>query len=290
MELRVLQYFITIAAEGNITKASQILHMSQPTLSKQLRDLEDELGIQLFDRGNRGMTLTPGGEYFLGKVKDIISLLDGTLANLRTQDTLTGELHIGTNESPKLKELTAIFAEIEKDHPDTQLHLHGLRMEDAFEQLDKGLLDFVLSVGLVKTERYEHIRLPWMDQAAIILPKDHPLAQKDTIKASDLEGLPLIVFGQKEAYHDLSNWFGKSIDQLHIVGSFNIPSIGIQMTLSGLGLAFSLSDLPLPEELVSRPLKPLATPALRLIWKKDHTLSDLAQAFLQRIKDLPTMD
>lgn len=285
MELRVLRYFVAVANERNITRAAESLHISQPTLSKQLMDLEDEIDLTLFMRGNRTITLTEDGEYFLQKAREIIALVDNTVANLHTHEQLSGELYIGANETPQLKHLAQIFKTIHQENPDTKLHLEGMITDLAFERLDKGLLDFVVSVGLVNTDKYQQLRLPWTDKATLIMPNNHPLSTNQTITGSDLDAYPLIAFGQEYSYQDLANWMGTSIDRLNFVGSFNVPSVGIQMTQSGLGIAFSLEGFPLPDDLVSRPLEPAAEPSLRLIWKKDQVLSPLAQEFLTRIQE-----
>ena len=283
MELRVLHYFVTVASAGNITRASQQLLVTQPTLSKQLKELEEELGVTLFVRGNREIRLTEDGDYFLRKAKEILALVDNTVSNLHADEELSGDLYIGGNESPQLTYLVRLFTAIHQEAPNTQLHLQAMTTDLAFEQLDKGLLDFVLSVGLVNTEKYEHLRLPWQDQGMLLIPKEHPLAQKETITGHDLEDYPIIAFGQKDAYADLANWLGTSPDRLQFVGSFSIPSVGIQMVQAGLGLAFCLDGITIPEELTLRPLEPAATPSLRLIWKKDQPLSKLGQAFLDRL-------
>lgn len=284
MELRVLRYFVAVANERNITRAAESLHISQPTLSKQLMDLEDELDLTLFMRGNRTITLTEDGEYFLRKAREILNLVDHTVANLHTRDRITGELAIGANESPNLAYLSSIFKEIREENPDTKFHLQGMTTDHAFERLDKGLLDFVITVGLVNTDKYHKLRLPWTDKGSLLMPIEHPLTQKKSITGKDLENYPIIAFGQEDAYRDLANWMGSSIDKINFVGSFNVPSVGIQMTQAGLGLAFTLEGFSLPDNIVSRPLEPLAKPSLQLFWKKDQTFSPLAQEFLDRVQ------
>lgn len=286
MELRVLRYFVAVANERNITRAAESLHISQPTLSKQLMDLEDELDLTLFMRGNRTITLTEDGEYFLRKAREILNLVDHTVTNLHTRDRITGELAIGANESPNLAHLSSIFKEIREENPDTKFHLHGMTTDHAFEKLDKGLLDFVIAVGSVNVDKYEHLQLPWQDRACVLLPKDHPLAAKTSITGKDLENYPIIAFGQESGYRDLANWLGTSIDKLTFAGSFNVPSVGVQMTQAGLGIAFNLEGFALPDDIVSRPLEPLAEPHMQLFWKKDQTFSPLAQEFLHRIQEL----
>lgn len=286
MELRVLRYFVAVANERNITRAAQSLHVSQPTLSKQLMDLEDELDLTLFMRGNREITLTEDGEYFLHKTREILSLVDTTVANIHTREQLSGQLHIGANESPQLKHLAHVFTDIQTENPDTQFHLHGMTTDLAFEKLDKGLLDFVVSVGLVNANKYEQIRLPWIDTGGLLMPLEHPLSKKETITEQDLENYPIIAFGQEYSYTDLSNWMGAGLGKIQFVGSFNVPSIGIQMTQAGLGLAFCLKGIPLPDDLTFRPLDPTANPSLRLIWKKDQAMSSLAEEFLERVQNL----
>lgn len=286
MELRVLRYFVAVANERNITRAAESLHVSQPTLSKQLMDLEDELDLTLFMRGNRTITLTEDGEYFLRKTREILALVDNTVANLHTREQLSGELHIGANESPQLEHLAQIFADIRSENPDTRFHLQGMNTDQSFERLDKGLLDFVVSVGLVNAERYEQLRLPWTDKGMLLMPKDHPLAEKESVMGADLENYPIIAFGQEYSYTDLANWLGTSPDKLNFAGSFNVPSVGIQMTQAGLGLAFCLEGIPLADDLTARPLEPAAEPGLRLIWKKDQPMSSLAEEFLERVRDL----
>lgn len=286
MELRVLRYFVAVANERNITRAAESLHISQPTLSKQLMDLENELDLTLFMRGNRTITLTEDGEYFLRKAREIIHLVDHTVDNLHSRDQLSGTLTIGANESPQLQHIVQICSGIHKDNPDTKFHLQGMTTDHAFERLDKGLLDFVITVGLVNTDKYHKLRLPWTDKGSLLMPIEHPLTQKKSITGKDLENYPIIAFGQEDAYRDLANWMGSSIDKINFVGSFNVPSVGIQMTQAGLGLAFTLEGFSLPDNIVSRPLEPLAKPSLQLFWKKDQTFSPLAQEFLNRIQEL----
>lgn len=284
MDLRILRYFVTVANEGTISQAARVLHVSQPTLSKQLMELEEELDLTLFMRGNRNITLTQDGLFFLGKAKEILHLVDHTLANLHTSKTLTGQLTIGLNETPNIAYLTSTFKDIQKQNPDTQIHLQGMTTEIAYEKLDQGLLDFVVTVGSMTSDHYQHLQLPVQDTACLVLPKDHPLAKKTSIRGKDLIDQPLIAFGQKSGYQDLANWLGTSLEQLNIVASFNLPTIGIQMVQAGLGLAFNLEGFSLPEDLVSRPLHPLATPHLQLLWKKEQPLSPLAQEFLEQLK------
>lgn len=196
MELRVLKYFIVVATERNISNAAKILYVSQPALSKQLKNLEEELGVTLFKRGNRNITLTEDGVYFLTKAKEILSLVDTTVANLTQEDIIGGEINIGAGESAQMRHIFNIINDMMIDYPNIKTNVTSGNADEMLLKLDNGILDFAITFGFVDKSKYEHLSLPWYDKWGLLVRKDNFLAKKDYILSKDLENIPLIISKQ----------------------------------------------------------------------------------------------
>ncbi len=223
MELRVLRYFLAVAQEENITAAAEVLHITQPTLSKQLKDLEKELGSTLFIRGKRKITLTEDGMFLRKHAQEIIALADKTEAAFTDkQEFIGGDIYIGGGETIAVRYIAKALSELLNAYPNIRYHFISGDGDDIAEQLDKGLIDFALFVGLIDLKKYDHIILPATDTWGLLLRNDHPLAAHNTITPKDLLGLPILHSRQAFSQNELSGWLGYSPDKLNIVGTHNL--------------------------------------------------------------------
>jgi transcriptional regulator len=179
MDLRVLKYFLVVATERNISNAAKILFVSQPALSKQLKELEEELGVILFKRRNRNITLTEDGVYFLSKTKEILSLVDITVSNLKQKDIISGEINIGAAETLQLEKIFKIISYMTKEFPNIKTNITSGNADEIILKLDSGLLDFAIIVGFIDKNKYEHLSLPWYDKWGLLIRKDNSLSKKN---------------------------------------------------------------------------------------------------------------
>ncbi|WP_195340004.1 LysR family transcriptional regulator [Fusobacterium sp. 1001295B_180824_G3] len=286
MELRVLKYFLVVATERNISNAAKILFVSQPALSKQLKDLEKELGVILFKRGNRNITLTEDGVYFLAKAKEILSLVDITVTNLKQENIIGGEINIGAGESVQIKNIFKIISNMMKEYPNIKTNITSGNADDIILKLDNGLLDFAIIIGFIDKSKYEHLSLPWYDKWGLLVKKNNPLAKKDYILAEDLKNIPLIISKQIHTDTFLAEWLGKSIDDFNIVATFNLLYNASLMVKQNIGSVLCLDGIINTNEsdLQFIPLNPELKVDLSIIWKKNQTFSNIAKKFLENLK------
>lgn len=290
MEFRVLQYFLAVAREQSLSGAAEFLHLSQPTLSRQLKDLEDELGKQLFLRGNRGITLTEEGMILRKRAEEIVHLMKKTEDEIATSDaSLFGDVYVGAGESDGNRILAQAIARLNQVHPDIHLHISSGNSVFVLEQLDKGLIDFGMMYGAVDSAKYELIRLPYSDEFGVLMRRNSELAQKEFITAADLIGQPLIVSGQE----DRDGWptLGQlvpDISKLRIVATYTLLFNGSLLVDEGLGYAICFDKLINTNgtNLCFRPLRPAIETTASIIWKKYQLLSKPAQEFLSRLQEL----
>ncbi len=287
MELRVLRYFLAVAQEENITAAAEFLHITQPTLSKQLKDLENELGSTLFIRGKRKITLTEDGIFLRKHAQEIIALADKTEAAFRDkQEFVGGDIYIGGGETTAVRYIARALSELLKSYPNIRYHFISGDGNDIAEQLDKGLIDFALFIGQMDLKKYDRIILPTTDTWGLLLRNDHPLAEKRSITPNDLIGLPILHSRQAFSQNELSGWLGFSSDKLNIVGTHNLVYNEAIMVKEGLGLAVTLDGLANTSKesgLCFRPFEPKITARLVVAWKKYQVFSKPAELFLKRI-------
>lgn len=193
MEIRVLRYFLAIAREGSITNAANFLHVTQPTLSRQIRDLEEELGQKFFTRGSHNMTLTAEGMILRKRAEEIISMVDKTEAEFSSMENLVGgDIYIGGGETDAIKLIAKIAKELRASYPDIHYHLYSGNSEDVTDRLDKGLLDFGILIQPADISKYDYINIPAKDTWGVVMRKDSPLASKEAIRKEDLLNVPLI--------------------------------------------------------------------------------------------------
>ena len=294
MEIRVLRYFLAVAREGSITAAANYLHLTQPTLSRQLKDLEEELGQTLLIRKSHQVTLTPEGMLLRKRAEEIIAMVDKTQSEfVSLGNTVSGNVYIGGGETRVMKEIATVIRDIQTAFPAIHFHLYSGNAQDVTERLDKGLLDFGVLIQPADLSRYQSLQLKGKDQWGVLMPKDSPLAAKKAIQKEDLLDLPLICSRQAIRRHingnAFSHWFGEDFERLNIVSTFNLIYNAALLVEAGAGYAISLdglTDTSRDSTLCFRPLSPRLESRLAIVWKKDQVFSPAAQLFLDRITDL----
>lgn len=286
MELRVLQYFLAVAREQNISAAAQSLNLTQPTLSRQLRELEEELGKQLMIRGNRKITLTEEGMLLRKRAQEILDLVGRTEKEvMQSNDIVGGDIYIGTGETDAMRQIAQTATRFGKRYPDVYFHVVSGDAMDVCERLDKGLLDFGILLGDIDKTKYQYMELPMKDVWGILMQRSSPLAQKDAIAPQDLWDKPLILSRQVGNKGGLYHWLGKDPSQLHTVATYNLIYNASLMVDEGMGYAFTLDKLinTTGSTLCYRPLNPRLELGMYLVWKKYQIFSKAAELFLQQL-------
>lgn len=288
MEIRVLRYFVAVANEGNITGAAKDLHLSQPTLSRQLKDLEAELGTDLFVRGNRKITLTDEGTFLFKRAKEIIELVDKTEAHFReSKEMIGGEIYIGGGETEAMHFIAETLKELLENYPNIRIHLYSGNADDISDRLDRGLLDFGVIIEPTDKQKYEYIKLPATDSWGVLMRKDSPLAHKQFIRPSDLLDKQLLISRQTAVSNELSGWFGHNIEDLNVVTTYNLIFNAALMVEQDIGYALCLDKLVNTSgtsELCFKPLGPALEANLNVIWKKHQVFSRAAEKFLEQLR------
>ncbi len=287
MEIRVLRYFLEIARAGNMSRAAETLHISQPTLSKQMKDLEQELGKKLFRRGSSSVSLTDEGMLLRKRAEDILEMVDKTIREFSELDNITGgEVHIGCAESHQIKYLAQAIKKFKKKYPLCRYHLTSGNTEQVVERLDRGLIDFAVIVEPPNLSRYNYLEVPEANTWGLVLRKDDPLAQKEKICVDDLTDLDLICSAQAMQV-DIPRWCGEKADALNLSGTLNLAYNGSVFVKEGLGymLTFDkLSDTGADSELCFRPLEPPLETKMYVIWKKYQVFTPIAELLLKELK------
>lgn len=291
MELRVLRYFLAVAREESISDAAEFLHITQPTLSRQLMDLEEELGKQLLIRGkrNRKIMLTEDGMRLRKRAEEIVALADKTEAEfLAADDAFSGDVYIGCGESDAMRIIAKTAVKLRQDYPDIHFHLYSGNAEEVSERMEKGLLDFGIFITSANIDKYDYLKLPAYDTWGLVMCKSDELTAKDFITPQDLEGLPLIMSRQALVQEDISRWGKKQIQNLNVVATYNLVYNAAIMTREGFGYTLTLDKLAntgSDSDLCFRPLKPELRINLNLVWKKYQLFSKASQKFLEYLKN-----
>lgn len=287
MEIRVLRYFLEMAREGNITRAAERLHVSQPTLSKQLKDLEGELGKKLFVRSNYSVKLTDEGMLLRKRAEDILDMVDKTADEFKALGEITGgDIRIGCAESDGVKYLARCVKSLQEQYPRIRLHLYSGNTEDVAERLDRGLLDFAVLAQEVDLSKYNYLEVPHSDRWGLVMRKDSPLAGKEAVQMEDLLGLPLIC-SRQGITEDFPRWFGEKADRINIVATFNLAYNAGILVREGMGYALSFDKLintGSDSLLCFRPLMPALETKLYLVWKKYQVFTRVAEVFLKQLQ------
>ena len=285
MELRVLRYFLEVAREENITAAAESLHITQPTLSKQLMDLEDELGKKLFIRGKRRITLTEDGMLLRKRASEIIELVEKTETELQKNDELVvGDVYIGAAETDGIKLIAKLCKNLQDKYPNIHYHLFSGNSEDVLEKLDKGLIDFAILFEPSDFKKYNHIKLAVYNNWGLLMKKDNPLANLEYIKPKDLLNIPLIFSKQALDNNELTGWFGHNVEKLNIVATYNLIYNASFFVEEGFGSALTLDNLVNNPNLCFKPLEPNLKSNLVMAWKKYQVFSKASQIFLDELQ------
>lgn len=287
MEIRTLRYFLAVAREENMTRAAEMLHVTQPTLSKQLKSLEDELGKKLFTRHSFSIRLTDAGMLLRSRAEDLVRMADKIEAEFVSLDEVTGgDLYLGLAESYQISLLAREIHTFKKNYPGLKYHITSGDTEQVSEKLDKGLLDFAVLAEIPNAAKYESLVFPEVDVWGIVMPLDAPLAKKKAVDVDDLIGLPLFCSSQGWE-KDIPRWAKDKMDKLRLEGSFRLSYNASLFAREHLGylLTFDkLIDTSANSGLVFRPLTPSLETNLYLIWKKYQNFSPIAERFLTHMR------
>lgn len=287
MEIRTLRYFLAVAREENMTRAAEALHVTQPTLSKAIKALEEELGKKLFTRHSFSIKLTDEGILLRNRAEDLVSMADRIEREFVSLDDITGgDLYFGLAESFQIRYLAHAIHSFKKTYPGLRYHITSGDTEQVMEKLDKGLLDFVALAETPNVEKYESVIFPEADVWGLVIPEDDPLGKKKAICVDDLIGLPLFC-SEQSWENDIPRWAGAKMHTLHLEGSFRLAYNASIFAKEHLGylLTFDRLVATSPESgLAFRPLTPRLETKLYLVWKKYQTFSPIAARFLTQIK------
>lgn len=286
MELRTLRYFLEIAREENMTRASESLHVSQPSLSKEMKALEEELGKKLFIRKSGGVVLTDEGMLLRKRAEDIIEMTDKTVAEFSALDEINGgDIYIGCAESYLIKYLAREVKAFTEKYPMLRYHLSSGNTEQVAEKLDRGLLDLAFIVEPPDLSKYNYLEVQGTDVWGVVMRQDSPLAKKKKVRAEDLYGLPLICSRQAMRV-DIPRWCGEKAEKLNFSGTLNLCYNGAIFVREGLGYMLTFDKLVDTSEesgLCFRPLEPMLETKMFIIWKKYQVFTKVAELFLNAV-------
>ncbi|WP_226530273.1 LysR family transcriptional regulator [Metabacillus niabensis] len=292
MELRVLRYFLSVAREGSMTAAADYLHVTQPTLSRQIKDLEQELGKKLFTRSSHSIILTEEGILLRKRAEEIVEMVDKLETEFHSmEETVSGDVYIGSGETEAMKEIARVVRDLQLHYPHIRFHLYSGNEEDVTERLDKGLLDFGILIQPADLSKYNYVNIPAKDVWGVVMRKDSPLASKETIQAIDLVNIPLIcsrqVMKQTSSKNEFADWFGEEFTNLNIVTTYNLAYNAAIMVEEGIGYALALDKIvntSSDRNLCFKPLEPKLESGLNIVWKKHQVFSAAAEQFLKEIQ------
>jgi DNA-binding transcriptional LysR family regulator len=288
MEFRVLQYFLTVAKERNITRAATLLHITQPTLSRQLMNLEEELGMKLLIRSNRNVTLTDEGTLLCKRAEEIIELINKTEKELREQNHLvSGEIAIGSGELSAADILPKLFERFNKKYPRIHYELYTGNADQIKEKIDIGLLDIGLLLEPVNIEKYDFIRLDIKERWVVLMKPDDPLIEKEHVTVEDIKELPIIMVKRPIIQNEIASWFGDYFEKLNVFATSNMSTNAALLVENGLGYALVLEGSVAiydKKRICYRPLYPELTSTSVLAWKKHQVFSFATKKFLEFLK------
>ncbi len=289
MELRVLEYFLAVAREQSIMTAADYLNITQPTLSRQLQDLENEFGKPLFIRGkrNRKLSLTEDGILLRKRAQEIIDLAERTKNEmLQSNQNISGDIYIGAGETDTMSHIVSIIQSIRDKYPDVHLHVVSGNSDDLLPRLDSGLFDFCLLMGEINQSKYDYLNLPWQDGWGILMHKDAPLASKEIIEPKDLWDQPLIVshavLDSPQFYKNMK----RNVNELNIIATYNLAYNASVMAKMGMGYVLVLDKIinTNGSDLCFRPFPTIPKLGMSLVWKKYQVFSKVAEYFLEQLQ------
>lgn len=290
MEIRVLRYFLTVVREQSITKASEVLHITQPTLSRQLAQMEEEVGVKLFDRGTRKITLTNEGLLLRRRAEEILQLVDKTERELVIQEEqVEGKITIGCGEIASVQLLPDLFKPFNEKYPRVTFDIYTATADHVRDQMDRGLVDIGLLLEPIDIEKYDFIRLDVKERWVALMRPDSPLAEKDSVTAGELSELPLILPRRLRVQSELASWFGDYYENLNVLFTSNLSTNGAIMVSQGLAYSVVVEgSVPFWDQskITYRPLSPELTATSVLAWKRGQPFSVAATKFIEHLKCL----
>lgn len=281
MELRVLNYFQTVAREENITKAAQLLHVTQPTLSRQIMQLEEELGVRLFHRSNHNIILTEEGLLLKRRAQEILSLAEKTKLEFHQEDSLSGMISIGSGEYKCTKILADIIASFRRKYPLVQFEFYSGNSDNIRDQIDRGRLDIGLLLEPVDISRYEFLRIPVREEWGVLVNEDSELSQKTSVCPHDLVGEALLFSRRELIQNEITNWLGEYAKDMEIVATGNLPYNIAALAASGVGNFITLNLNCKYDGVTFIPLSPALSSGTVLVWKKSQPYSSAVETFIK---------
>lgn len=289
MDLRLLEYFLAVAKVGNITKAAEQLHVTQPTISRQLMDLEEMLGTPLLTRGKRQVSLTDAGVLFQQRAQEIVDLMEKTQRDLsEQQDLVGGTVSLGCVESCASRMLPEVLKDFSALHSHVRYELYSADGDDIREKLDRGELDFGILLEPVEAAKYDYLRLPYWETWGILMRADDPLAEKETLSRDDILPLPLFPPRREIVQDNIAGWFGVERNRLQISASQNLINNAALLVEAGLGYAICVGgafEIRGGENLCFRPFSPERTTGHVMAWKKNRVFHSAASRFRDFVQE-----
>ena len=288
MEIRVLRYFLTVVREESISKAAEVLHITQPTLSRQIAQMEEETGVRLFERGSKKITLTNEGMLLRRRAEEILELVDRTVAELPLQDKdIEGTISIGSGEVAGMEVLAKMCDTFREKHPNVNFDMYTATADVVKERMERGLIDIGLLLEPVDMEKFEYIRLGVKERFVALMRPDSPLAAKEFITREDLIHLPLILPRRLNVQSQLANWFGDSFEKLNIAFTGNLSTNSSVVVRQGYGYAIIVEGVTTywdKEQVIARPLYPELSSGTVLAWKRGQPLGNAAEKFIEHMR------
>lgn len=285
MDIRVLNYFVTIVQTKSISNAANTLHVTQPTLSRQIKDLEEELDTVLFHRGSREIQLTDDGQYLYNRAIEILALVEKTENNIRKSEEISGEIYIGAAETHSLDIVATVIKKMTDQYPEIRIHIRSGNADDILEHLNKGVYDLGITIGDFDNRKYNALALKNRDQWGVLIPKNHPLTKFDKVELADILSYPLITSAQTN--NDLRELAG--LGDYHIVATYNLLYNASLLVKAGLGIAICLGDIIntsyADSELKFIPFVTQKHDSLQILWKKQSTQSPSTKLFLKLMQE-----
>ncbi len=281
MEIRVLKYFLVIAKEESVTNAAKILHITQPTLSRQIHQLEEELGVRLFNRGTRQLTLTEDGILLRSRAREIVELAEKVQQDFLTdKNSIAGNIVIGCGETYNMMALTRWMKEYRQRYPLVTFQIHSGAADVIMERIENGLADIGLLMEPVDVERYDVLTMPYREKWGIMVAKDSPLAENKEITPEKLTGIPLILPERILVQSSLQRWFGEQYEKIHVAATYNLLLNAMFMVQQGMGAALCYAFDPFFPEMKFIPLKHMPETGAVLAWKKQSAFNKAVRRFL----------
>lgn len=286
VSIRTLRYFIALVQEGNVSAAAESLHVTQPTLSRQLLELEKGFGVQLYERGNKRISLTESGMTLYEYARAIVELADKAEEEVPAPgNAVRGSVYIGAGETAGMKVISSAIRAVSAEYPDVQFHLTSGSAIELADRMKKGLLDFMLECAPIARPGCVSFPLPIKDVWGIAMREDDPLASRDFVTPRDLKGRPVLASRQALKSGFIASWLGERFSEARIPATFTLAVDGMSMAREGLGYAFTYTGVAVVDGVCVKPVKPQPESDIALTWRRGRHMNRASQVFLKRFKE-----